>query len=79
LLRRNRYAQVGVILLPRSCLGLDAAGAASPADAVTLVIPMICVPIWWLVGVIGVVGSHRTSQSLCEGSCSAKRTVHDNK
>jgi hypothetical protein len=64
LLRGNRHAQVGVILLPMACLDLDATGPACAAATTALAVPMICGPIRRDIGVIGTVNSHRTSQLL---------------
>ena len=65
LLRGNRHAQVGVILLPMAGLGLDAAASAGPAGRAALVVAIIWALIRRQFAIIGAVDSHRTSQSPC--------------
>jgi hypothetical protein len=60
-------------------LGLDAAGPARPAATAALVIPMICVPIRWHVGLLGPVNSHRTSRPSCAVEHHKKRASHYDK
>jgi hypothetical protein len=79
LLRGNRHAQVGVILLPVAYLGLDATGPGRPAAATALVIPMICVPVRWHVGFIGPVNSHWTSRPSRDAGNDKKRVIHYDK
>ena len=57
----NRHSEVGVVLLPCSCLGPGVTLLGSLIADATLVIPAIWVLVWWHVVVIGPVGSHRIS------------------
>jgi hypothetical protein len=62
-------------------LGRATTGPASPAATATATataIPMICVPIRWHVGFIGLVNSHWTSRPFCDARYDKKKANHYN-